>query len=201
MESSEDYALLNEAELFLKEQFDKCVIIDEIQRMPALFPLLRSLIDRDRKPGRFIVLGSASPELIRDSSESLAGRISYLELMPFSLTEISSEIPLRKHWVLGGFPEVLLSGDNYFANKWHENFIKTYIERDLPTLGFHSDTVRVERIIRIIASLHGQILNYSTIAKAVGYSVFNVRRIINILEHAFMLVTLPPYFVILKNDW
>ncbi|WP_340113197.1 ATP-binding protein [Maribellus mangrovi] len=199
LESSEDYTLLNEAELYLKEQSDNCVIIDEIQRMPALFPLLRSLIDRDRNPGRFIILGSASPELIRDSSESLAGRISYLELMPFSLTELPQEIPMNKHWILGGFPEALLSGNIFFANKWHESFVKTYIERDLPNLGFQSDPIRVERIIRIIASLHGQILNYSTIANAVNYSVFNVRRIINILEHAFMLVSLPPYFVNTKK--
>lgn len=199
LESSTDVALLNEAELFLKEQADKCVIIDEIQRMPALFPLLRSLIDRDRKPGRFIVLGSASPDLIRNSSESLAGRISYLNLMPFSLTEVPTKITINKHWLIGGFPEALLASDNYYTNKWHESFVKTYIERDLPMLGFMSDPIRMERIIRMVASLHGQILNYSTIAKAVDYSVFNVRRIINILEHAFMLVSLPPYFVNTKK--
>ena len=199
LESSGDYTLMNEAELFLKEQTNKCVIIDEVQRLPTLFPLLRSLIDKDRKPGRFIILGSASPDLIRDSSESLAGRIIYLNLMPFNLTEIPTEISMYKHWLTGGFPEALLSGHNYFASKWYESFVKTYVERDLPNLGYQSDPIRMERVIRMVASLHGQILNYSTIAKAVDYSVFNIRRIINILEHAYMLVSLPPFYINTKK--
>lgn len=199
LESSADAALMEEAELFLLEQTDKCVIIDEVQRKRSLFPLLRSLIDKNRKPGRFIILGSASPDLIRDSSESLAGRITYLDLMPFSLTEIPSDITFNKHWLTGGFPDALLSSTDYYSNKWHESFIKTYIERDLPMLGFQSDPIKIERIIKIVASLHGQLLNYSTIAKAVDFSVFNVRRIINILEHAYMLITLPPYFINTKK--
>ena len=119
--------------------------------------------------------------------------------MSFSLTEISKEINFKTHWLIGGFPEVLLSQNEYFANKWYENFVKTYIERDLPLLGFHSDPIKLEKIIRIIASLHGQILNYSNIARSVDFSVPNVTRIINILEHAYILITLPPFFTNTKK--
>lgn len=199
LESTSDYALLEEAELFLKEQENKCVIIDEIQRKPSLFPLLRSLIDNNRIAGRFIILGSASPDLIRDSSESLAGRIAYLNLMPFSLTEIPGNIPMINHWLKGGFPEVLIANNDYFTNKWHENFVKTYIERDLPLLGLKTDPLKLEKIIRIAASLHGQVLNYSTISRSVDFSVPNVKWIINFLTHAYFLNTLPPYFTNTKK--
>ena len=195
LESSSDYALMNEAELYLQEQEDKCIIIDEVQRKRSLFPLLRSLIDKNRKPGRFIILGSASPDLIRDSSESLAGRIAYLNLMPFSLTEIPDYISMNNHWLKGGFPEALFATDNYFTNKWHENFIKTYIERDLPLLGLQTNPIKLEKIVRMAASLHGQVLNYSTIARSVDFSVPNVIKIINILEHAYLLIALPPFFM------
>ncbi len=199
LESSSDYALMEEAELFLQEQEDKCVIIDEIQRKRSLFPLLRSLIDKKRQPGRFIILGSASPDLIRDSSESLAGRVAYLDLMPFSLDEIPENISMNNHWEKGGFPEALLAADDYFTNKWHENFVKTYIERDLPLLGLQTDPVKLEKIIRVAASLHGQVLNYSTIARSVDFSVPNVKRLINFLEHAYLLTSLPPYFTNTKK--
>jgi len=195
LESTADYSLLQESELFLKRNEGKCIIIDEIQRMPALFPLLRSLVDRNRVPARFILLGSASPNLIRDSSESLAGRIAYLNLMTFSLTEIPEKISWQKHWLTGGFPEPLLSDDPYFSFKWYENFVRTYIERDIPNLGFQINTVKLERILRLVASLHGQILNYATIARAVDFSVTYVKTILNILEQAYLLVTLSPFFV------
>jgi predicted AAA+ superfamily ATPase len=195
LESSSDYALMNEAELYLQEQEDKCIIIDEIQRNRSLFPLLRSLVDKNRKPGRFIILGSASPDLIRDSSESLAGRIAYLNLMPFSLTEIPDNISMSNHWLKGGFPEALFASDNYFTNKWYENFIKTYIERDLPLLGLQTNPIKLEKIVRMAASLHGQVLNYSTIARSVDFSVPNVIKIINILENAYLLIALPPFFM------
>ena len=199
LESSADNTLLQEAELFLQDNDDKCVIIDEIQRMPSLFPLIRSQVDRNRKPGRFILLGSASPDLIRNSSESLAGRIAYLNLTPFSLTEIPDKISLQKHWLTGGFPDALLAPDEYFSKKWYENFVKTYIERDLPNLGFRFDSVKLERILRITASLHGQILNYATIARAVDFSITYVKTIINTLEQAYLLGTLPPFFINTKK--
>jgi len=104
LELYSDYIKLDEPELFLKQHEDKCIVIDEIQRLPSLFPLLRALIDRKRKPGRFLILGSASPELIRDSSESLAGRIAYKELKPFSFTELPGYISMEQHWINGGFP-------------------------------------------------------------------------------------------------
>ncbi len=199
LESTEDAAIMEEAELFLKEQERKCIIIDEIQRKRSLFPLLRSLVDKNRKPGRFIILGSASPDLIRDSSESLAGRIAYLNLMPFNYSEVKDIKTLNGHWLNGGFPDPFLADEKYFINKWYENFIKTYIERDLPLLGLQTDPVKLEKIIRMAASLHGQILNYSTIAKLVDFSVPSVKKIINFLEHAYILTALPPYFVNTKK--
>lgn len=195
LESSADFALLGEAELYLKENEDKCIIIDEVQRMPSLFPLIRSLVDRNRKPSRFILLGSASPELIRDSSESLAGRIAYLNLMPFSLNELPNDIRMLDHWLIGGFPDVLLSKNNYYKEKWYENFIKTYVERDLPILGFSFDPIKLEKILRLLGSLHAQILNYSTISKAVDLSVTYIRKIVNILEHGYLIGTIQPFFI------
>lgn len=199
LESSSDFALMDEAELFLQEQDEKCVIIDEIQRYPSLFPLLRSLVDSKRIACRFIILGSVSPELVRHSSESLAGRIAYLNLMPFSLPEISGNSSMNKHWLVGGFPEALLAPDTFFAFKWQENFVKTYIERDLPKQGLLTDPIKLEKILRIVSSLHGQSLNYSTIARAVDFSVPTVKRILDLLEHAYLLVTLPPYYINTKK--
>lgn len=195
LESTADYAMMEEAELYLMEQNDKCVIIDEVQRKLSLFPLLRSLVDKNRKPGRFILLGSASPELIRDSSESLAGRIAYVNLMSFTINELSFDFHLNKHWLFGGFPEIIVNDNPYFIQKWHENFIKTYVERDLPKLGLQTDPIKLERILRIVATLNGQILNYSTIARAVDFSVPTVKRLIDTLEHAYLISTLQPYFV------
>ena len=199
LELSSDYAKLDEPELFLKQHEDKCIVIDEIQRLPSLFPLLRALIDQKRKPGRFLILGSASPELIRDSSESLAGRIAYKELKPFSFTELPDYISMEQHWINGGFPDSILTSDEIMSFTWRGNFVKTYIERDLPLLGLKVSPVTIEKLWRIIANQHGQIINYSNISKALGISVPTVRKYIDFLEKSFLITRLHPFFPNVKK--
>ncbi len=135
LENSTDLAKLDDPVLFMERNQDKCVVLDEIQRMPHLFPVLRSMVDRHRVNARFILLESASPELIRDSSESLAGRIVYEELTPFLLNEVIEHKDLVHHWISGGYPDAFLAPGVTQRTKWHEGFIRTYLERDLPLLG------------------------------------------------------------------
>ena len=118
LELPEDQSKLFEPQLFLEQHVDKCVILDEIQQIPHIFPVLRGLIDKHRVAGRYVILGSASPDLLKQSSETLAGRIVYKELTPFNLTEISENFDLNLHWFRGGFPEALLSPDEGFYRNW-----------------------------------------------------------------------------------
>ena len=138
LENPRDLAKLTDPMLFFENNQDKCIIIDEVQIKKELFPIIRAAIDQNREPARFILLGSASPELIRDSSESLAGRIYYKELTPFHFEEIKSLISYQKHWLNGGYPEALLTESISKSNRWRRSFIQTYIERDLPLLVLHS---------------------------------------------------------------
>ena len=135
MENPADLNKLQEPGLYLGGMQDRTVILDEVQRIPHLFPVLRGLIDQHRIPGRFILLGSASPDLIRDSSETLAGRIAYFELSPLSFSEVSAASDFRMHWLRGGFPDSLLAPDDKSSLEWRVQFIQTYLERDLPMLG------------------------------------------------------------------
>jgi len=144
LEKASDRAKLVDPELFLKAHADKTVILDEIQLMPELFAELRSLIDEQREPGRFILLGSASPDLIRKSADSLAGRIGYLELTPFYLGEVETD-ELEKLWIRGGFPLSFLAKSDRESQLWRQNFIKTYLERDLAQIGLSTDPRLVER--------------------------------------------------------
>ncbi|TAE49549.1 MAG: AAA family ATPase, partial [Bacteroidetes bacterium] len=146
LEYPEDQNKLSNPAFFLESVQDHVVVIDEVQRMPSLFPVLRSVIDRFRQPGRFILLGSASPEIIRDSSESLAGRVTYLELMPLSAKELEGKKGYQDLWLQGGFPESILAPDKAFSLDWRLNFIQTYLERDLPLLGLKADPQLVRRL-------------------------------------------------------
>ncbi|MEW5818125.1 MAG: ATP-binding protein, partial [Spirochaetota bacterium] len=178
---------------------DKCVVIDEIQRMPELFPLIRALIDKKREYARFLILGSASPALIRESSESLAGRIAYLELHPFNITEIPAWISIYDHWFRGGFPEALLAPELGLSQKWLDNFIKTYIERDLPILGLQASNILIRRLWTMLAHINGQLLNYSELSKSLGISIPTVKNYIDFLEQAFLIYRLYPFSANLKK--
>lgn len=162
--------------------------------MPGLFPILRSLIDLHRQPGRFILLGSASPELIRDTSESLAGRVAYFELQPFSSVELPASSDYQQHWLRGGFPESLLAKDDAISLNWRENFIRSYLERDLPLLGLRADPMLIRRLWSMIAHLNGQLLNLTSLANSLDISAPTVRRYLDFLESAFLIRQLTPWF-------
>lgn len=192
LEYPNDLNKLTDPALFLEKLANACVIIDEVQRRPDLFPIIRSLVDQDRRPGRFIVLGSASPELIRDSSESLAGRIAYVEISPFNRSEVR-EIEIERHWLRGGFPNSLLAPDDELSQIWLSQFIKTYIERDLPMLGFPADPSTTNRFWRMLANSSGNLLNISQFANSLGLSVPTIKRYIHFFENAYLIRLLPPF--------
>jgi predicted AAA+ superfamily ATPase len=185
-ERTSDYNKLREAELFLSQHREYCVVIDEVQRMPELFPLLRSLVDDDRMtatgevPGRFLLLGSAAPDVMRQASESLAGRIAYMELTPFQRAEIRDNTPLSQHWLRGGFPKSTLAPDDDTSILWREMFITSYLERDLAQLGFSFTPPLMRRLWTMLAHYHGTPLNASASAlsseyqKAIGKNTENL---------------------------
>lgn len=195
LELDADRRKLSDAETYLKYHQDKCVVIDEVQRMPELFPLLRALVDMERRPGRFILLGSASPEMIKGSSETLAGRIAYTELTPFSWPEASGTVTMSHHWMYGGFPQAMLAGKPAFANRWLESFIKTFIQRDLQELGHQISAPLVARMLEMIASLHGTMLNQSNLGRSLGVSQPTISRYLDLLEGGFIIQRLQPYYI------
>jgi uncharacterized protein len=199
LESLEDLNRLNDPELYLSERQDKLVIIDEVQRMPQLFPLLRSLIDRHRVAGRFILLGSASPQLLQQSSESLAGRIAYVELQPISWPEVQGQLSYGQHWLRGGYPDMLLAPSDRSANRRMNDFIQTYVERDLPGLGLGASPARVRMLLSMLVSVHANPLNNSELARSLGLSVPTIQHYLDFLEQAFLIRRLPPYFVNLNK--
>lgn len=195
LESNQDRNRLQDAELYLSERQDDLIVIDEVQRMPELFPLLRSLIDRHRIPSRFILLGSASPELLQKSSESLAGRITYLELQPLHWGEISSTISYQQHWLRGGYPEMLLATSDKSSNRRMNDFISTYIERDLPLLGLAASPLIIRNLFSMLISIHGNLLNISDLSRSLALSNVTVNRYLDFLENAFIIRRLQPYYV------
>ncbi|MBP7510947.1 MAG: ATP-binding protein [Bacteroidia bacterium] len=196
LESPQDLRKFENPELFLTAHHDQQVIIDEVQRMPELFPLMRSLIDKKRQAGRFLLLGSASPELIKGSSESLAGRIYYLEATPFLLVELPNKSnTLIKHWFRGGFPGAwnAKSDEMYFL--WMDGFARTFIERDLNQLfGVTFSPQIMFKLWRMLAHYHGGIWNAQSFAKGLGISSTTVNSYLDHLVGAFMVRKLQPYF-------
>ena len=199
LELDSDLRKLEDAETYLQAHQDKCVIIDEIQRMPRLFTLLRALVDIERRPGRFIILGSASPRMIKDSSETLAGRISYSELTPFSLLEIKSIKTQEEHWLKGGFPDALLAPSEKFTWRWLRNFIRTFIERDLRELGHEISNVMLSRLLSMLSHVQGQLQNASDLSRSLGVSAPTVNHYLDLLEGSFIINRLQPYFSNVKK--
>jgi len=193
LERPSDLRRLQEPELFLDEHQPALICLDEIQRKPDLFPVLRGWIDRNRE-ARILILGSASRDLIKQSSESLAGRIAYTELTPFLAQEISKEgITEKQLWMRGGFPDSLLASSEKISMRWREHFIQTFLERDIPALGFHIPAQTLQRVWSMCAHYHGQTLNASALGKSLGVSHTSVRRYIELLSQTFMLRILPPF--------
>lgn len=198
LELPSDLAKLAEPELYLRSHQDRLVVIDEIQRAPELFPLLRALIDQDRRPGRFLLLGSASPELSRFGAESLAGRITYHELTPFTLNETGKET-LAQLWIRGGYPPSFLAESDEKSLRWREAFIATYLERDIPQLGIRVPAAMLRRFWTMIAHHHGNLWNASAIANALGVSSPAVSRYLDILCDTFIVRQLAPFSANLKK--
>ncbi len=191
LENPKDFAKLTDPVLFFENNIDNCVILDEIQLKRELFPVLRAMIDMKREPTRFIILGSASPELIRDSSESLAGRIAYEELPPFNLLEVGGDI--SNHWLAGGFPDSYLAPTQQLRVKWLSNFVQTYIERDLPLLGLNADRITLRKLWVMLAHMHGAVLNMNNLARSLELSSTTIKKYISFLDNAYLVRQLQPY--------
>lgn len=190
---------LKDPELFFEINQDKTICLDEIQNAPELFYPLRSIIDINRRNGRFIVLGSASMDLIRQSSETLAGRIGYLDLTPFLLSEVGGQAEINRYLMRGGFPESYLSENEVSSLKWRKNFIRTFLERDIREFGFNISPVRLGRLWSMLAHIHGQILNMARLSNSLDVSANTVKAYIDLLEQTFMVRTLKPYETNLKK--
>lgn len=200
LERPADVRRLQDPELFFSEHAHKLICLDEIQRVPELFPIMRGWIDR-HKDSRFLILGSASRDLIRQGSETLAGRIGYLELTPFLLSEIPSaaKIPMKDVWMRGGFPDSLLAASLKASIRWRENFVQTFLERDIPALGINLPSRTLERVWSMCAHYHGQTLNSSALGASLGVSHTAARRYVDLLCGTFMLRLLPPFEANLKK--
>ncbi len=168
------------------------VVIDEVQRRPDLFPILRVLCDRDPLPARFLILGSASPALLRQSAESLAGRQETIAMSGFHLSEVGAEAQAR-HWLRGGFPLAFLAVSEEDSLVWRKNFIQTFLERDLPQLGFTLPAATLYRFWSLLAHYHGQIWNAAEAARTLGVSEATTRRYLDALQGVFMARQLPPW--------
>ena len=198
LEKSSDINILENPEFYFKQHINSLICIDEVQRRPELFPILRAHIDEyDRKP-KFLILGSASQELLKQSSESLAGRIKYFELGTFSIEE-TGEKSLVDLWTRGGFPLSYLSKDDTSSFEWRDAFIKTFIERDLSVLGYNRPSMLTRRIWTMLAHSQGQLLNKNKIAQALEISAPTIQSYIDMLESSYMIRVLRPLSLNLKK--
>lgn len=196
LERLEDLQRLTSDPGFFLEQFrEELVVIDEVQRLPLLFAELRSLIDRHRVPGRFLLLGSASPLLMRSTADSLAGRIGFLTMHPLLLPEIGLEQGnIMRHWWRGGFPDAWLAPTDELSFHWRESFIRTYVERDLQFLGLNADPVRFRTFLQMLAAVHGSLWNAESLGRSLGLSGNTVKQYLGFLESSFFVRVLHPFF-------
>lgn len=187
LEDYTDIARLENPKLTL-ESLEGLVIIDEIQRRPDLFPYLRVIVDK--KPLKFLILGSASRELLQQSSETLAGRIAYIHITPFQLSEVGDQ---QRLWTRGGFPRSFLASSDLASVRWREIYMQTYFERDLVELGMHLPPQRILRLWSMLAQYHGNVMNYSNMAQFLEVSVPTLKNYLALLEGTFMIRTLSPW--------
>jgi predicted AAA+ superfamily ATPase len=196
LERLADRAQISEPGLFFSRLRDRLVVLDEVQIMPELFSILRPEIDAARNPGRFLLLGSASGRLLRQSSESLAGRVGYLQLTPLLAEEVDSDpAGLQKLWLRGGFPPSYTAGDDAQSYLWREDFIASFLQRDLPQLGVGVPAQTLHRFWRMLAHLHGQLFNASQVGSSLGgLAHTTVARYLDVLIDTMMVRRLEPYF-------
>ncbi len=201
LENPDDLVKLNEPTLFFRQYSDKLICLDEIQRKPEIFSVLRHIIDKNQRNGQFLILGSASPDLLKQSSESLAGRIVYQELSPFVLseTDVSHKDPLYKDfWTKGGFPRSFLNNDE-MSFIWRKSFIQTFLERDLSGLGINYPPESMNRLWKMLAHSQGQLANLSTLGNSMGISHTMVRSYVEALQQTYMIRILQPWSGNLKK--
>ncbi len=205
LETPADLVKLSDPAPFLSQHSDKLVILDEIQRAPDLFMVLRGLIDQNRREGRkaeqFLLLGSASKDLLRQSSESLAGRISYIEMAGLNSLEVPVKNPadINRLWLRGGFPESYLAESDSYSMAWLEDLIRTYLERDIPQLGFRISATRLRRLWTMLAHLQGESVNFSTLAGNLEVDSKTISRYIDILVDLLLVRRLVPWHVNVKK--
>lgn len=194
LELPADLYKLEDAQIYLSGHQDKCVIIDEVQIRPALFALLRALTDQKREPGRFFLLGSAAPHIVKLNTETLAGRIAYHELTPFSYSEVKHMFSWSAHWLKGGFPNALLVSEPMITRKWMSDFVETFIHRDLVRLGFTISTPMLRNMMMMLAHLHGDLLNSSKLSRSLGVTSPTVNKYLELLEGSFLIRQLRPFY-------
>lgn len=196
LESERDLAKLAQPELYLADHQDKLVILDEVHRVPGLFPVLRGLIDQGRRAGRrsgqYLLLGSASLDLLKQSGETLAGRITYLELAPFNMLE-TRKLPADDLWVRGGFPESLLASDATRSLRWRQDFIRTYLERDIPQFGPRIAAETLRRFWGMLAHHQGGLLNTAQFARNLGVDIKTAGSYLDLLVDLLLVRRLPPW--------
>ncbi|MCX8080280.1 MAG: ATP-binding protein [Bacteroidia bacterium] len=197
LELPSDRRKLDDAETFFKQNKDKLIVIDEAQTMPELFSILRPVVDMYKKPGRFILLGSISPFLYKNISQSLAGRAAYVELSGINYTEVAaSRIDLKKLWFRGGYPEPLMRKSEKAWHDWMENYERTFVERDVTILmNERLSPFTVRKIWQMLSGIHGQILNYEMLAKSLGISRATAVRYVDFMEAAYLIRRLHPWFM------
>jgi hypothetical protein len=198
LESEQDRAKLAEPELYLADHLDRLVILDEIHRAPGLFPVLRGLIDRARRSrrrtGLYLLLGSASLDLMRQSGETLAGRVSYLELQPFDVLEVGQTAADRDRlWLRGGFPESYLASSHARSLRWRQDFIRSYLERDIPQLGPRIAADRLRRLWTMLAHHQGGVLNVAQLARNLGVDTKTAGGYIDLLVDLLLVRRLQPW--------
>ena len=198
LENPDDLAKLAEPMLFFEQHEDKLICLDEIQRLPEIFSVLRVVVDKRNRNAQFVLLGSASPQLLKQTSETLAGRIVYHELTPFVFEELPEGSTngrlLGDYWFRGGFPRSILAIDDEISEVWIKNFITTFLEKDIPALGFNYPSETVRRLWQMIAHSQGQVVNLTQFGKSLGISHTMIRQYIDILEKTYMIRVLRPYF-------
>ncbi len=204
LEDPEDLLKLSDPKSFLQGHNDKLVILDEIQRAPDLFMVLRGLIDASRQQGRdsaqFLLLGSASMDLLRQSSESLAGRISYIEMTGLNVLETgNAKNTVQSLWLRGGFPDSYLADDDGMAMDWLEDLIRTYLERDVPQMGFQIPAARLRRLWTMLAHLQGETVNYSKLGANLEVDGKTVSHYIDILTDLLLVRRIEPWHVNVKK--
>ena len=196
LENPDDLSKLEQPTLFFYQYSDRLICLDEIQRKPEIFSVLRSIIDKSGRNGQFLIIGSASPDLLKQSNETLAGRIKYKELTPFLISEVDIDKESKlytNYWSRGGFPQSCLAIDDEMSYQWRKGFIKTFLERDIPNLGIYYPPAMMERLWQMLAHVQGQVINFSQLGNSLGISHTMVRKYLNVLQQTFVIRIIQPW--------